>query len=72
MVIGRYATHKHPRVQRWLAHHLRFQCILRLPLVVVEDGGTFFRERTDNRRLAAYSVASRNLLTLSIYIDCHD
>src|ERR1700744_954771 len=50
MIVDNYATHKHPKVQRWLKHHRRFQIHFTPTgcswLNMVER---FFRDLTQNR-----------------------
>jgi transposase len=50
MIVDNYATHKHPKVQRWLQHHRRFQIHFTPTgcswLNMVER---FFRDLTQNR-----------------------
>ena len=62
MIVDNYATHKHPKVQRWLARHPRFHMHFTPTgcswLNMVER---FFRDLTENRLRVASFAVSRNL-----------
>jgi len=69
-----YATHKHPKVQRWLARHPRFQMHFTPTsaswLNMVER---FFRDLTQNRlRRGVFRDLEELILAIGSYIDRHN
>jgi transposase len=74
MVVNNYATHKHPRVQRWLARHPRFHMHFTPTgcswLNMVER---FFRDLTENRlRRGAFRSIEELIVAIDEYIDRHN
>jgi transposase len=74
MIVDNYATHKHPKVQRWLARHLRFHMHFTPTgcswLNMVER---FFRDLTDNRlRRGAFRGVEELIAAIHEYIDRHN
>jgi transposase len=74
MIVDNYATHKHPKVQRWLARHPRFHMHFTPTgcswLNMVER---FFRDLTDNRlRRAAFRGVEELIAAIDEYIDRHN
>jgi len=74
LIADNYRTHKHPKVQRWLAKHPRFH-IHFIPtssswLNLVER---WFREITDKRiRRESFSSVERSIATIMDYIAQHN
>ena len=73
-IVDNYATHKHPRVQRWLARHPRFHMHFtptgcsRLNMVE-----RFFRDLTENRlRRGAFRSIEELIAAIDEYIDRHN
>src|SRR6201993_5201932 len=74
MIVDNYATHKHPKVQRWLARHPRF------PMHFTPTGCSwlnmverFFRDLTDNRlRRGAFRSVEELIAAIDEYIDHHN
>src|ERR1017187_899270 len=74
MIVDNYATHKHPKVQRWLARHPRF------PMNFTPTGCSwlnmverFFRDLTENRlRRAAFRSVEELIGAMFDYIDHHN
>jgi transposase len=69
-----YATHKHPKVQRWLARHPRFQMHFTPTsaswLNMVER---FFRDLTQNRlRRGVFRDLEELIMAIGTYIDRHN
>jgi transposase len=74
MIVDNYATHKHPKVQRWLARHPRFHMHFTPTgcswLNMVER---FFRDLTDNRlRRGAFRGVEELIAAIHEYIDRHN
>jgi len=74
MIVDNYATHKHPKVQRWLARHPRFRMHFTPTgcswLNMVER---FFRDLTENRlRRAAFRSVEELITAIDQYIDSHN
>jgi transposase len=74
MIVDNYATHKHPKVQRWLARHPRFHMHFTPTgcswLNMVER---FFRDLTDNRlRRGAFRGVEELIADIDEYIDRHN
>jgi transposase len=74
MIVDNYATHKHPKVQRWLARHPRFHMHFTPTgcswLNMVER---FFRDLTDNRlRRGAFRSVEELIAAIDEYIDHHN
>jgi DDE superfamily endonuclease len=74
MIVDNYATHKHPKVQRWLARHPRFHMHFTPTgcswLNMVER---FFRDLTDNRlRRGAFRGVEELIAVIDEYIDRHN
>jgi transposase len=74
MIVDNYATHKHPKVQRWLARHPRFHMHFTPTgcswLNMVER---FFRDLTDNRlRRGAFRGVEELIAAIDEYIDRHN
>jgi transposase len=74
MIVDNYATHKHPKVQRWLARHPRFHMHFTPTgcswLNMVER---FFRDLTENRlRRGAFRGVEELIAAIDEYIDRHN
>jgi transposase len=74
MIVDNYATHKHPKVQRWLARHSRFHMHFTPTgcswLNMVER---FFRDLTENRlRRGAFRSVEQLITAIGEYVDCHN
>lgn len=74
LIVDNYATHKHPKVQRWLARHPRFR------VHFTPTGGSwlnmverFFRDLTQNRlRRGVFHDAEELIMAIGEYIDKHN
>ena len=74
LIVDNYATHKHARVQRWLARHPRFHIHFTPTasswLNMVER---FFRDLTQNRlRRGVFHDAEELIMAIGEYIDNHN
>lgn len=74
LVVDNYATHKHPKVQRWLARHPRFHVYFTPTssswLNMVER---FFRDLTQHRlRRGVFRDVEELIMTIGAYIDRHN
>ena len=74
LIGANYATHKHPKVQRWLARHPRFNMHFAPTraswLNMVER---FFRDLTQNRlRRGVFRDLEELIMAIGSYIDCHN
>ncbi len=74
LIVDNYATHKHPKVQKWLARHPRFQIHFTPTssswLNMVER---FFRDLTHNRlRRGVFRDVEELITTIGDYIDKHN
>jgi transposase len=74
MIVDNYATHKHPKVQRWLSRHPRFHMHFTPTgcswLNMVER---FFRDLTENRlRRGVFRSAEELIIAIFEYIDHHN
>jgi len=74
LIVDNYATHKHPKVQKWLARHPRFQIHFTPTssswLNMVER---FFRDLTQNRlRRGVFRDVEELITTIGDYIDKHN
>ena len=74
MIVDNYATHKHPKVERWLSRHPRFHMHFTPTgcswLNMVER---FFRDLTENRlRRAAFRSVEELIGAMFDYIDHHN
>ena len=74
LICDHYATHKHPKVQRWLARHPRFHLHFTPTsaswLNMVER---FFRDLTQNRlRRGVFRDLEELILAIGTYIDRHN
>ena len=74
MIVDNYATHKHPRVQRWLGRHPRFHMHFTPTgcswLNMVER---FFRDLTENRlRRGVFRSVEELITAIFDYIDHHN
>ena len=74
MIVDNYATHKHPKVERWLARHPRFHMHFTptgcLWLNMVER---FFRDLTENRlRRGVFRSVEELITAIFDYIDHHN
>jgi transposase len=74
LIADNYATHKHPKVQSWLAHHRRFHIYFTPTssswLNMVER---FFRDLTQNRlRRGIFRDVEELILAIGQYIDRHN
>jgi transposase len=74
MIVDNYATHKHPRVQRWLVCHPRFHMHFTPTgcswLNMVER---FFRDLTENRlRRGVFRSIEELITAINHYIDRHN
>lgn len=74
MIVDNYATHKHPKVQRWLARHPRFHMHFTPTgcswLNMVER---FFRDLTENRlRRGVFRSVEELIAAINDYIDHHN
>jgi len=74
LIADNYATHKHPKVQRWLQRHPRFHMHFTPTssswLNMVER---FFRDLTDKRiRRAAFRDVEELITAIGDYIDKHN
>jgi len=74
LIADNYATHKHPRVQKWLARHPRFHMYFTPTssswLNMVER---FFRDLTENRlRRGVFRDAEELMTAIGDYIDHHN
>jgi transposase len=74
LICDNYATHKHPKVQRWLARHPRFHLHFTPTsaswLNMVER---FFRDLTQNRlRRGVFRDLEELIMAIGTYIDRHN
>ena len=74
IICDNYATHKHPRVQRWLAKHKRFHVHFTPTsaswLNMIER---FFRDLTDKRiRRGVFQDLEQLIMAIGQYIDKHN
>jgi transposase len=74
LIADNYATHKHPRVQKWLARHPRFHVYFTPTssswLNMVER---FFRDLTENRiRRGIFHDVEELIMAIGEYIDKHN
>ena len=74
LIADNYATHKHPRVQKWLTRHGRFHVYFTPTssswLNMVER---FFRDLTQNRlRRGVFRDAAELIMAIGDYIDRHN
>ena len=74
LIADNYATHKHPRVQKWLARHRRFHVYFTPTssswLNMVER---FFRDLTQNRiRRGVFRNVEELIMAIGEYIDRHN
>jgi transposase len=74
LIADNYATHKHPRVQRWLARHPRFHIHFTPTsaswLNMVER---FFRDLTENRiRRGVFRDVEELINAIDEYVDRHN
>lgn len=74
LIADNYATHKHPRVQKWLARHARFHIYFTPTssswLNMVER---FFRDLTQNRlRRGVFRDVEELIMAIGDYIDKHN
>jgi transposase len=74
IICDNYATHKHPRVERWLAKHKRFHVHFTPTsaswLNMIER---FFRDLTDKRiRRGVFRDLEQLIMTIGEYIDGHN
>jgi transposase len=74
LIADNYATHKHPRVQKWLARHARFHVYFTPTssswLNMVER---FFRDLTQNRlRRGVFRDVEELIMAIGDYIDRHN
>jgi transposase len=74
LIVDNYATHKHPKVQKWLARHPRFHIHFTPTssswLNMVER---FFRDLTQNRlRRGVFRDVEELITTIGDYIDKHN
>lgn len=74
MIVDNYATHKHPKVERWLRRHPRFHMHFTPTgcswLNMVER---FFRDLTENRlRRCAFRSVEELIAAIGEYIDHHN
>ena len=74
MIVDNYATHKHPKVERWLARHPRFHMHFTPTgcswLNMVER---FFRDLTENRlRRGVFRCVEELITAIFDYIDHHN
>ena len=74
LIVDSYATHKHPKVQRWLARHPRFHLHFTATssswLNMVES---FFRDLTENGlRRSSFRDVEELIMAIGAYIDKHN
>ena len=74
LIADNYATHKHPKVQRWLARHPRFHIYFTPTssswLNMVER---FFRDINQNRiRRGIFRDVEELIMAIGAYIDQHN
>jgi transposase len=74
IICGNYATHKHERVQRWMAHHkpfhVHFTPISASRLYRIER---FFRDLTENRiRCGVFQNLKQLIVAIGDCIDRHN
>ena len=74
MIVDNYATHKHPKVQRWLARHPRFHMHFTPTgcswLNMIER---FFRDLTENQlRRGVFRSVEELIAAIDEYIDRHN
>ena len=74
LICDNYATHKHPKVQRWLARHPRFHIHFTPTssswLNIVER---FFRDLTQNRlRRGVFHDTEELIMAIGEFIDKHN
>jgi transposase len=74
LIVDNYATHKHPKVQRWLARHPRFHVHFTPTstswLNMVER---FFRDLTQNRlRRGVFHDAEELIMAIGEFLDKHN
>jgi transposase len=74
LIVDNYATHKHPKVKRWLARHRRFHVHFTPTsaswLNMVER---FFRDLTEHRlRRGVFHDVEELIMTIDQYVDRHN
>jgi transposase len=74
LIVDNYATHKHPKVKRWLARHRRFQIHFTPTsaswLNMVER---FFRDLTEHRlRRGVFRDVEELIMAIDQYVDRHN
>jgi transposase len=74
LIVDNYATHKHPKVKRWLARHRRFHIHFTPTsaswLNMVER---FFRDLTQHRlRRGVFRDVEELILAIDQYVDRHN
>jgi transposase len=74
IICDNYATHKHPRVQRWITKHKRFHMHFTPTsaswLNMIER---FFRDLTEKRiRRGIFQDLEQLIMAIGEYIDCHN
>ena len=74
LIVDNYATHKHPKVRRWMARHSRFHVHFTPTssswLYMVER---FFRDLTQNGlRRGVFRDVEELIMTIGTYIDKHN
>lgn len=74
LIVDNYATHKHPKVQRWLARHPRFHVhFTPTSSSWLNMGERFFRDLTQNRlRRGVFHDAEQLIMAIGEFIDKHN
>ena len=74
LICDNYATHKHPKVQRWLARHPRFhQHFTPTSASWLNMVERFFRDLTQNRlRRGVFRDLEELFMAIGTYIDRHN
>jgi transposase len=74
LIVDNYATHKHPKVQKWLERHPRFHMhFIPTSSSWLNAIGRFFRDLTDKRiRRSAFTSVDELKSTIFDYIEHHN
>ncbi len=74
LILDNYATHKHPRVQKWLARHPRFHIhFTPTSSSWLNRVERFFRDLTQNRlRRGVFRDVEEPITAIGTYIDKHN
>jgi transposase len=73
LIADNYATHKHPRVKKWLARHPRFYIFTPTSSSWLNMVERFFRDITQNRlRRGIFRDVEELIMAIGEYIDKHN